>query len=68
MFLKISVTEHLTDDTRWLLDEARNMVGFGNVWTSHCVVYAVFNNKKYRIRSIDDLDVLYYDVNKNKGK
>lgn len=63
---KISVTEHLTDDTRWLLEEARTMVGFGNVWTSHCVVYAAYQTKKYRIRSIEDLDDLYYAVNKNK--
>ena len=56
---KISITEHLTNVNLWYMDEAKKMVGFKNVWSSQCVVYALVNGNKVAIRSEKDLNIVY---------
>ena len=58
---KISITEHLTAQNLWYLDEARSMVGFKNTWSSQCVVYALVNGKKIAVRSSEDLNFIYHN-------
>ena len=49
--LKLVITEHLTTANLQLLEEARNMYGFRNVWTSQCKIYALVNGRKQIIES-----------------
>ena len=54
--LKISITEHLTSQNLWYIEEARKLVGFKNAWSSQCIVYALVNGQKIAIKSPKDLD------------
>ena len=57
-FLKkhnVSVTEHLTDANKELLDGAREILGFRNVWTHSCRVFSLVGSKKIPIISLTQL-------------
>ena len=62
--LKIAITEHLTGQNLWYLDEARSMVGFNNAWSSQCIVYALVNGKKVAIKSSRDLNYVFNNISK----
>ena len=52
----ISITEHLTDNTKQLLQAVRSMVGREQkVYTNNCIINFKFNNRKYTVQSYEDL-------------
>ena len=52
---KVIIVEHLNDTNLWYLREARKIVGFRNVWSSQCIVYALVNGKKVAVKTYKDL-------------
>ena len=56
---KVVIVEHLTGRNLWYLKEARSIVGFHNVWSSQCVVYALVHDKKISVRCNKDLMFVY---------
>ena len=63
---KVSLAEHLTKRNLWLMGEARNMVGWKNVWSSQCTVFALVNGQKVAIKNNKDLNYLFQQSEKNK--
>ena len=56
---KVIIVEHLSPTNLWYLNEARKCVGFHNVWSSQCVVYALVNKKKVAVKCYRDLMYVY---------
>ena len=61
---KVSITEHLSAKNLWLMDEAKKLVGYKNVWSSQCTVFALAAGKKNPIKNSNDLDFIYKTLNK----
>ena len=55
---KLSITESLTNRRLALVEEARNVFGFRNVWTFYGNVYCFFKNKKQVIDDFGDINKL----------
>ena len=64
----VSITEHLTDCNRDLLDGAKELLGFKNVWTRSCRVYGLVGGKKISIDSIESLKDTVLDADANPDK
>ena len=63
--LKVSIFEHLTNRNIWLMNEAKKLVGFKQVWSSQCTVFALVNGRKVPIRSKNDLHYVQQALAKN---
>ena len=61
----VSITEHLTDANLELLDGARDLLGFRNVWTRSCRVFGIVGRKKIPIVSLDSLKDTMSDADTN---
>ena len=54
----MGITEHLTAYNMSLLNQAKEVFGKFNVWTSKCVIFArVGDGPKFQIRSLDDIQM-----------
>lgn len=54
----VSITEHLTPNNSNLLRQARQVIGFVNVWTSHNKILANLEGSVYTIASSKDITAL----------
>ena len=53
---QVSVTEHLTDLNRKLVNDARDILGNNKVWTRAGRVFGIVGTKKIPIMSIPELE------------
>ena len=61
---KVSITEHLTKRNLWLMDEAKKIVGYKNVWSSQCTVFALVNGHKIKVKNSNDLSYVHQSLHK----
>ena len=59
---KLSITETLTKRRLRLLENARQIFGYKNVWSSKGEIYCFFNNKKQHIINFDGIDRIRFNV------
>ena len=52
---KLSTTESLTKKRLKIVEEARKVFGFGNVWSMKGIVYCSFKGKKQAINKLSDI-------------
>ena len=52
----MSITEHLTDETREILDRARDVFGSSAVSTDRCKVFVEMNGRFRQMKSVIDVD------------
>ena len=59
---KLSITESLTKRRLKLLEEARSVFKFKNVWTTKCEVFVNFRGKKHHIFDFPDIEKIRFQV------
>ena len=52
---KLSITESLTKKRLKIVEEARKVFGFGNIWSMKGIVYCSFKGKKQAIIKLSDI-------------
>ena len=57
---KLSITESLTKKRLKIVEEARKVFGFGNVWSMKGIVYSSFKGKKQAIIKLSDISKIRF--------
>ena len=57
---KLSITESLTKKRLKIVEEARKVFGFGNVWSMKDIVYCSFKGKKQAIIKLSDISKIRF--------
>ena len=57
---KLSITESLTKKRLKIVEEARKVFGFGNVWSMKGIVYCSFKDKKQAIIKLSDISKIRF--------
>ena len=57
---KLSITESLTKKRLKIVEEARKVFGFGNVWSMKGIVYCLFKGKKQAIIKLSDISKIRF--------
>ena len=57
---KLSITESLTKKRLKIVEEARKVFGFGNVWSMKGIVYYSFKDKKQAIIKLSDISKIRF--------
>ena len=57
---KLSITESLTKKRLKIVEEARKVFGFGNVWSMKGIVYCSFKGKKQAINKLSDISKIRF--------
>ena len=57
---KFSITELLTKKILKIVQEARKVFGFGNVWTLKDIIYCSYQSKKHPINKLSDISKIRF--------